>query len=163
VTARAAAPGRSLKARAIAALARREYARAELRQKLLAAVEGGGERAAEIDAVLDELATLGYLSDARYAHAVVARKAGTHSRRAMLQALAARGVDTSAAHAAVAEAALDDDAALISLWRRRFGHAPVDEREKARQVRFLQSRGFALSAILRLLRSPPDATPDDIA
>jgi len=42
--------------------------------------------------------------------------------------------------------------ALEALWRRRFGTAPADDREKARQVRFLHARGFALSAILKLLR-----------
>jgi hypothetical protein len=39
------------------------------------------------------------------------------------------------------------------LWQRRFGAAPANDREKARQVRFLQSRGFELSAILKLLRT----------
>ena len=48
---------------------------------------------------------------------------------------------------------IDDDAALLALWQRRFGTAPANDREKARQVRFLQSRGFELSAIFKLLRS----------
>ena len=55
---------------------------------------------------------------------------------------------------------IDDADALVALWRRRFGAAPEDDREKARQVRFLQSRGFALSAIFRLLRNPPAADDD---
>ena len=40
---------------------------------------------------------------------------------------------------------------MVALWRRRFGAPPANDREKARQVRFLQSRGFALSAIFKLL------------
>ena len=36
---------------------------------------------------------------------------------------------------------------------------PNDEREKARQVRFLQGRGFSLSAIVKLLRDPPGEDP----
>ena len=47
---------------------------------------------------------------------------------------------------------------MRALWLRRFGRAPTDDREKARQVRFLQSRGFSLSAIFKLLREPPDDT-----
>ncbi len=39
------------------------------------------------------------------------------------------------------------------LWKRHF-HLDSDK-EKARQVRFLQSRGFSLSAIFKLLKSPP--------
>ncbi len=41
-------------------------------------------------------------------------------------------------------------------WKRYGGgasvRAPADERDKARQVRFLQARGFGVSAILALLR-----------
>jgi regulatory protein len=148
---RAARPPRSLKARAVAALARREYSRAELRAKLIA----GGAAPQETDVALDEVAALGYLSDARYAQAEVSRKAGTRSRRAIAESLKARGVATDVADAALATAAVDDRDVMVTLWRRRFGAAPITERDKARQVRFLQSRGFALSAILRLLRDPP--------
>jgi regulatory protein len=134
-------------------LARREYARAELRERLLLT---GADREA-IDVVLDELVTLGFLSDARFAHAVVRQKQGGYSRRAIAEALKQKGVPTDAATAALAEHPLDDAGALAELWQRRFGRMPADEREKARQVRFLQSRGFSLSAILRLLRDPPVA------
>ena len=54
---------------------------------------------------------------------------------------------------------IDDDQAMIALWRRRFGTPPANDKEKARQVRFLQSRGFALSAIIKLLRNPPTEEP----
>ena len=144
-------PPRTLKARSIGMLARREYSRAELRDKLLAT---GAERGA-VDAVLDELALLGFLSDARFAHAVVRQKQGVHSRRAIAESLKQKGVVGEAAADALATLAVDDTQALAALWLRRFAHPPADEREKARQVRFLQSRGFSLSAILRLLRDPP--------
>ncbi len=141
----------SLKARAIGALARREYSRAELRAKLV----GGGAAPQDADAVLDEVAALGYLSDARFAQAQVERKAGAFSRRAIAAALKDKGVAADVAGAALATTDVDDREAMVALWRRRFGVAPTNDREKARQVRFLQSRGFALSAILRLLRDPP--------
>jgi len=139
----------SLREQAIRFLARREYARSELEQRLAAK---GGERDA-IRAVLDALVAEGYLSDVRYAHAVVAQKSGRHSRRGIVASLKAKGVDPQDIALAVAETELDDDAALRALWQRRFGEPPTDERAKARQVRFLQARGFALSAILKFLRS----------
>jgi regulatory protein len=142
---------RSLKARAVGYLARREYPRAELREKLLAI----GAARDEVDAVLDELAAEGYLSDERYAHAVVRQKSGGYSKRAIAGTLKAMGVAGDAATEALAANAIDDQDALVALWRRRFSHAPADDREKARQIRFLQSRGFALSAIFKLLRDPP--------
>jgi regulatory protein len=105
-----------------------------------------------VRAVLDALAGEGLLSDARYARALVVRKQGSHSRRRIVEELKAAGVARDKIDEAVEECQLDDDAALAALWQRRFGRAPNDEKEKARQVRFLQSRGFAISAILKLLR-----------
>jgi len=69
-----------LKARAIALLARREYSRAEIRARLVAS--GDESDAAQVDDVLDELVALGYLSDARFASAVVAQKSRGHGERA---------------------------------------------------------------------------------
>ena len=151
---RSARPAKTLAARAIAMLARREYSRAEIRAKLVAG--GDSTDVAEIDRVLDELVALGYLSDARFASAVVAQKSGSHSKRAIGATLKAHGVDSEAAALALEASEVDDHDAMVALWRRRFGKAPENEREKARQVRFLQSRGFSLSAILRLLRDPPE-------
>ena len=148
---RASRPPKSIRARAIAALARREYSRAELRAKLIAS----GAPSTETDAALDEVAALGYLSDARYAQAEVSRKTGAYSRRAIAELLKSRGVAAEVTGAALASSEADDREVMIALWRRRFGQAPANQRDKARQVRFLQSRGFALSAILRLLREPP--------
>jgi regulatory protein len=138
----------SLRAQAIRLLARREFARAELEARLLAK----GAARDEARAVLDDLARLGYLSDARYARAFAAHNAGRYSRSAIAGELKAKGVDTEAINAALAETPGDDAAALEALWRRRFGRTPADERDKARQVRFLQARGFGVSAILALLR-----------
>jgi regulatory protein len=146
---------RTLQARAVGYLVHREYSRAELREKLLAIGEQTPSPA-DVDAVLDALAARGYLSDTRFASAVVRQKRGALARRALAATLKARGVSDDEASAAIAAAGIDDEAALSALWRRRFGKPPADERAKARQVRFLQSRGFDLSAILKLLRTPPD-------
>lgn len=115
--------------------------------------------AVAVDTLLDELAALGYLSDARFARAEVTRKTGSYSRRAIAEALKAKGVAADTVAEALTTAEVDDTAAMIAIWQRRFRQPPRDEREKARQVRFLQSRGFALSAIFKLLRFPPD--PND--
>jgi regulatory protein len=148
---RAPKPPRSIKAQAVAHLARREYSRTELRLRLLK-----GEVSAEaVDAALDELAAAGLLSDVRFANAVVRQKSGAYSRRAISETLKARGVTGDEAAGALAGHEIDDADAMVALWRRRFGAAPKDDRAKARQIRFLQSRGFALSAIFRLLRNPP--------
>jgi regulatory protein len=138
----------SLRAQAIRLLARREYARSDLEQRLIAK----GAPRSEVGPVLDELIAQGYLSDARYARAMATRKAGGYSRRSIAEGLKSRGIARTDIERALVEAETDDEKALRALWQRRFGKPPMDEREKARQVRFLQARGFALSAIFKLLR-----------
>ena len=143
-------PPRTLKQRAVGMLARREYSRAELAARLAAAER---ERD-EIDPVLDELERAGYLSDTRFASAVVRQKAGGYSKRAIAHALREKGVAAPAAKEALAALDGEDEfAQAFALWQRRFGRAPADEREKARQVRFLVSRGYATNVVFRVLRA----------
>ena len=122
-----------------------------MRNKLVAT----GATRDEVDAVLDEIAALGYLSDTRFAKALVGQKSGAMSKRSISASLKAKGVDADVASAALAASDVDDHDAMVALWLRKFGAPPANDREKARQVRFLQSRGFALSAIFKLLREPP--------
>jgi regulatory protein len=49
-------------------------------------------------------------------------------------------------------AGVDEVDEAQALWQRRFGAPPVDQRDKARQVRFLQARGYSLSTALAVLR-----------
>ena len=131
-------------------LARREFSRAELAARLAA---GGADRD-EIDPVLDELERAGYLSDTRFASAVVRQKAGGYSKRAIAHALREKGVTAPVAKEALAALDSEDEfAQALALWQRRFRKAPADEREKARQVRFLVSRGYATNVVFRVLRA----------
>jgi regulatory protein len=40
------------------------------------------------------------------------------------------------------------------VWQRKFGMLPQDAKEKAKQMRFLQSRGFGFDVILKVLQAP---------
>ena len=106
-----------------------------------------------IERALDELTAAGYLSDARYAQAVVAQRKGRFGKRAIVHTLKERGIAAPDAAAALAQlAGVDEVEEATALWRRRFGEVPRDEREKARHVRFLQARGYGLSTALAVLR-----------
>lgn len=147
---RAGKPQRTLKARAIALLARREYARAELAARLIAT----GAARDEVEALLDELQQLGLLSDTRFAGALVRQKAASHATRAIARELRERGVAKDVAAVALAESGVEDELAVAqALWQRRFGRPPADEREKARQIRFLLSRGYSHAVAFRVLRA----------
>jgi regulatory protein len=46
--------------------------------------------------------------------------------------------------------------AARDIWSRRFGIHPENIKEKAKQARFLQSRGFMLDVISKVLRGGED-------
>jgi regulatory protein len=138
------------------ALARREYSRAELARKLGA----GAESAAEIEALLDEFEASGWLSDERFAGGAARQREGRYSQRYILEDLKSRGVTGDTARDAVSALEQDDYATALALWRQRFGKAPENQKEKARQVRFLQSRGFSLQVVFKVLRDH-GVQPDD--
>jgi regulatory protein len=147
--ARGKAPA-AARATALRLLARRDYSRAELAEKLRLR----GASAPEIDATLDDFERLGYLSDARYAQAVVSQRAGRLGKRAIARDLHDKGIGSDAAKDALATLADRDELAdATALWARRFGQPPADDREKARQLRFIVSRGFSVAIAFKVLRA----------
>ena len=150
-------PVASVRATAIRMLSRREYARAEIEQRLLAR----GADAAEVTRTLDDLQRLGYLSDARFARMLVARKAGRFGKRAIARAIREHRVEPSAAREAIDSLASNDDVADAKIVRqRRFGAPPRDERERARQIRFLVARGYGLSVAINVVGRPIQGEDD---
>ncbi len=130
-------------------LARREHSRAELRRKLAAAPPGEG-----VEPLLDDLSRLGLLSDERAAESFVRSRAGRFGRARLARELRERGVPDDLAAQALAAASGDELATARAVWLKKFGSPPANAREQARQVRFLQARGFTLEIILRVLREP---------
>lgn len=158
VAKQAAKPLASPKVLAVRMLARREYSRAELTQRLARK----GIAREDIERALDELNAGGYLSDARYAQAVVAQRSGRYGKRAIAHVLREKGIAAPDAQAAMAPLAATDEVADASaLWQQRFGTPPANQREKARQVRFLLSRGYGVSVALRVLRAAGTPSVDD--
>ncbi len=139
-----------LKARAIRLLARREHSRAELARKL--AADGTQE---DIEAVLAELTASGLLSDARYAEAYLRGNAARFGAAKLRQTLRAKGIPSELVEQQLADTDAPDELSRArEIWARKFGTAPADAREWARQARFLQSRGFAVDVIRKLLKDP---------
>ena len=132
--------------RAVRLLARREHTRAELTRKL--APHGTED---EIDSVLNQLAQSGLQSDARFAESYLRSQAGRLGAARLRQTLRNKGIENDLIAVSVDE--LSDEAGRIqTVWQKKFGTAPVDAREWARQARFLQGRGFSSELIRKLLK-----------
>jgi len=137
----------SLRARAVALLARREHSRVELERKLGAsAAEGLGK-------VLDDLEQLGLQSDERFASEFVrARAARGHGPRKIRAELSERGIAAHLAERALEEAGQDWLSLARAAHDKRFGDAPVvDRRDWSRRARFLAARGFPSDLIARVV------------
>ena len=138
----------TLVAQAMRFLARREHSREELRRKLIPRAAEGED----LEAVLDDLARRGWLSDVRFAEITARAKARRFGPLKVAHFLKSRGVADDAIAAGIVAAGAEAGASIQSIWASRFRVLPANERERARQVRFLQGRGFALEEILRFLK-----------
>jgi regulatory protein len=151
----------TLRGRALRLLSRREFSRQDLDKRLRAYAE----EPAELEALLDDLAERGWLSDARYAEALVRKRSGQFARRAIAQELKQAGVAVEVTDAALAQTMIDDPdaefAAALALCQRKFRRPAADQKEKARQIRFLQSRGYSIGVALRVIKHSGAAVESD--
>ena len=126
-------------------LARREHSSLELRNKLLRK----GFESAVIDKVLLQLQLDNLLSDERFAENYTRmRTAKGYGPLSIQQELQRRGIDNNLLSVFVN--ANDSSWASIAsqVREKRFGQdLPVNKRELAKQVRFLENRGFTYSQI----------------
>lgn len=129
-------------------LARREHSRAELRAKLLPHVQEGED----VDAVLDDLEKRNWLSDARAAELMVNVRRPRFGTQRIAHELRQKGIAESLIDGAIPHLKETELDAAREVWQKRFGTLPQDQKEKAKQVRFLQSRGFALDVIFKVLK-----------
>lgn len=144
----------SVKGRALRLLARREHSRAELERKLAPQVEDSADASAaeQIRAALDELAARGLLSDQRAAESVLLSQGRRHGSRRLEQTLRAKGLAAELVAATLQQARATELERAREVWRRRFGAAPADAAERARQMRFLAGRGFEPEVIRRVVQ-----------
>ena len=136
-----------LRVRALQLLTRRDYSRAELQKKLAAHAES----AEELASVLDTLQGERLLSDHRYATQRVTARAGRYGDARLKQELRLKGVSDDDIAAALPEGG-DEPERCLAVWQRKFGQPAQTPEERAKQMRFLQYRGFSSEAIRRALR-----------
>lgn len=142
--------GKSVREAAMDLLSRREHSRFELQQKL----QRKGHDAADIDTALQQLVEDNLLSDERFVESFVhsRRERGSGPRKIAVE-LMQKGVSD-----ALISRYLDDRSPLwieraAEVRARKFGEAlPEDFKEKARQMRFLQQRGFTTEQIQSVVR-----------
>ncbi len=143
----------SLKGRALRLLSQREHSRVELERKLAPHEEVPGELAK----ALDELQARDFINDGRAIESVVHRRAGKLGAARVKQELAAKGLSGEAVAEALAQLKDTELGRAREVWRKKFGSPPQDANERARQMRFLITRGFATEVVRRVVQGDDEA------
>jgi regulatory protein len=151
-----ATPTLSLTGRALRLLSTREHSRAELERKLLKYEEEPGALAK----VLDALAAKDFINEDRVVASVLHRRSAKLGTARIKHELQSKGLEPEAVAQAVTELKASEPERAFAVWRKKFGAAATTPAERAKQVRFLASRGFGGEAIARVVSGAFDA--DDL-
>lgn len=129
-----------LRQHALQLLSRREHSQVELRQKL-----GTENNAEALATLLDQLASDGLQSDERFAGILVRnRMSQGYGPLRIRQELRQKGIADEQIHRLLSADGIDWNHQARQVWQRRFrGRQERDSRQKAKQMRFLNQRGFS--------------------
>ena len=138
----------ALEERALAYLVRREYSRAELKQKLLPFASD----AEPLDSLLDSLTAKGFLSDSRYTQQIIFARQKKFGSLRIHHELRDKGIAPALIDQALRELRHTELSRAFDVWQSKFGNLPTDIKERAKHFRFMQSRGFAVETIQAVLQ-----------
>ena len=134
-----------LRARALRLLARREHSRQELESKL-SPHAGTSET---LGVLVSELKTKNQLSEARFAEERARRLSRKYGAARIRQDLKAKGVSEDLI--ARFSSSENEMQKAKEILERKYRTPPATREEKAKRMRFLQSRGFSSEIIYKLL------------
>lgn len=138
----------SLRARALRLLARREHSRLELQRKLAPHARDPDE----VANLIEDLVRRGWLSEQRVVEQLIHVRRGKLGSQRIRQELLDKGIAEELVAQALPQLKEGDIEAARAVWQRKFGKLPRNMAERAKQARFMQSRGFALETVLRVIK-----------
>ena len=138
----------SLMGRALRYLSRREHSRQELRKKLLPYAESD----IELDELMTKLEAQSWLSDERFAESLVRRKSERYGSLKIVEELKQQGIEGDSLFEIKERLKVSDAMRAWELWQRKFDSMITkDPKEKAKQMRYLVSKGFPLSVVIKII------------
>jgi len=145
-------PEPSLRERALGFLSRREYSRLELKRKLAPHAEDEQE----VEKLLADFAARGWLSETRFTEQIVHARRSKYGAQRIVHELKEKGVSAEAVAAILPELRESELERARTVWTKKFGVQPQDARERAKQMRFMMSRGFGSGIIGKVLQGSGD-------
>lgn len=149
----------SLKGRALRLLSAREQSRTELERKLAQHEEAPGQLAA----VLDELEAKDFISPTRVMESVINRRQAKLGASRIKGELQRKGLDASMVAEAMDGLKATELERAREVWRKKFDSKTdavskdkLTPADRAKQMRFLATRGFGADAIRRVVSGRGD-------
>jgi len=150
-------PQLSLRGRALGYLSRREHSRTELSRKLTPHLGEGDS----LDTLLDGLEREGWLSNERFVESVVHRRGTRLGTSRIVHELKRNGIDETLIQDAGTELKKTELTRAREVWSKKFGELPTTPAERAKQARFLATRGFNGGTIVKVLKAGDDEFIDE--
>ncbi len=159
----------SLRQKALDYLAKREYSAHELQQKLLHfarlqlhklqtpdqvidhELSLSAETETEVSQIIADFQQKNWLSDKRFTEQIVHARQSKFGTMKIAQELKQKGVSDELISNAVQAVKQSELKNAQAVWRKKFKQAPSDRNEWAKQARFLQSRGYSLDIIRKVI------------
>jgi regulatory protein len=139
-----------IKTKALYFLSRRDYGYYELYLKL----QKYSEDLEQIKLVLDELKHKNYLSEERYINSYLRSKNTKYGLDKMRYDLLQKNVDSEILDDILTKYKTDEYKVAYDVWLRKFnGIIAKDNKQRQRQIRFLQSRGFSFAIINKIINT----------
>ena len=129
-------------------LSRRDASRAEFVAKLIAA----GYEKSEVEGAADWCASLGFLNETRYAEGAARRLSAKYGVSRVTHTLRSKGVTEAAIAGVTPDLKENELAQARAIWTRKFREPPADAAARAKQIRYLQTRGFSFDIIKQVIR-----------
>ncbi len=138
---------KALVSAALKLLARRDYSRSEFISKLTSTEFGKDD----VEAAADWCHEQGFLNETRFAESASRRLGAKFGAKRVAHVLRQKGVTEDQVSAAVLTLNESEQDRAGALWTRKFGSVAESADEKSKQIRYLQSRGFAFATIKQVI------------
>lgn len=105
----------------------------------------------EIKSILNDLEQKDWLSDQRFTEQFVFSKKRKFGMRRIARELNLHGVDELIINKAINAIKEEEFLLAKQIWKKKYNQLPNTIEEKAKQIRFMQNRGFEIGIILQIL------------
>ena len=143
---------KKLRNRALYYLAKREYSFHELVNKTLNYAEELGLNKQECEFIISKLREQNLQSAHRFCESYINSKKNKFGAQKIVFELTQKGVSEDLVATFIGELVRSEYDLALQVWNKKYSHVAQDINEKAKQIRFMQSRGFSFETIKKIIK-----------